>query len=116
MSGLVDLPLVMLQKAQHAAEAAAASARLLESEAGNRLAAIEARLNGIDGRLVSAEARLSALAAGQNAHTLALMRIADTQSEHTAVLLGHTARFDAIDRKLDTIEQTLTAIIGKLPQ
>lgn len=100
MSDIVDLPLVMLQKAQHAAEAAAASAKLLESEAGHRLAAIEGRLNGIDSRLVSAEARLSALYAGQNAHTLALMRIADTQSEHTA-------RFDAI-------EQTLASILAKL--
>ena len=30
MSGVIDLPLVMLQKAQNAAEAAAASAKLLE--------------------------------------------------------------------------------------
>ena len=37
MSGVVDLPLVMLQKAQHAAEAAAASAKLLMFEVGHRL-------------------------------------------------------------------------------
>jgi hypothetical protein len=93
MSGVVDLPTVMLQKAQHAAEAAAASSKLLESEAGHRLTSIEARMVGV-------EARLSALSAGQSAHTLALMRIADTQSEHTA-------RFDAIER-------TLAAILAKL--
>jgi hypothetical protein len=101
MSGIVDLPLVMLQKAQHAAEAAAASARLLESEAGHRLTSIEARLVGVEGRL-------SALSAGQSAHTLSLMRIADTQSEHTA-------RFDGIDKRFDGIEQTLANILAKLP-
>ena len=51
MSGIVDLPLVMLQKAQHAAEAAAASAKLLEFEAGNRLTSIEARLGAVEARL-----------------------------------------------------------------
>jgi hypothetical protein len=100
MSGVVDLPVVMLQKAQHAAEAAAASAKLLESEAGHRLTSIEARL-------VAVEARLSALAAGQSAHELSLMRIADTQSEHTA-------RFDGIDKRLASIEQALAAILAKL--
>ena len=44
MSGVIDLPLVMLQKAQKAAEAAAASAKLLESEVGHRLTSIEARM------------------------------------------------------------------------
>jgi hypothetical protein len=94
MSDVVDLPFVMLQKAQHAAEAAAASAKLLETEAGLRLTSIEARL-------VAVEGRLTGLAAGQNSHNLALMRIADTQSEHTA-------RFDKID-------QTLKDILAKLP-
>lgn len=40
-------------------------------------------------------------------HTLALMRIADTQSEHTA-------RFDTIDKRFDGIEQKLDAILAKL--
>ncbi len=143
MSDVVDLPLVILQKAQHAAEAAAASAKLLESEAGHRLTAIEARLVAVDNRLLSAEARLSALYAGQNAHTLALMRIADTQSEHTVRFAEHTARFDAIDNQFaehtarfdaidnqfaehtarfdaidkgfDGIVQTLASILAKLP-
>ena len=44
MSGVIDLPLVMLQKAQHAAEAAAASAKLLESEVDHRLTSLEARM------------------------------------------------------------------------
>jgi hypothetical protein len=101
MSGIVDLPLVMLQKAQHAAEAAAASAKLLESEAGHRLTSIEARMVGVEGRL-------STLAAGQSAHTIALMRIADTQSDHTA-------RFDAMDKRFDAIEATLAAILTRLP-
>jgi hypothetical protein len=100
MSGVVDLPLVMLQKAQHAAEAAAASAKLLESEASHRLTSIEARMVGVEGRL-------SALAAGQGAHTMALMQIADTQTEHSA-------RFDAIDKRFDGIEQTLAVILTKM--
>jgi hypothetical protein len=108
MSGVVDLPLVMLQKAQHAAEAAAASAKLLESEAGHRLTSIEVRLGGVEARLVGIEGRLSGLAGGQSSHTLALMRIADTQSEHTA-------RLDGIDKRLGGIEQTLAAILAKLP-
>jgi hypothetical protein len=115
MSGVVDLPLVILQKAQHAAEAAAASARLLETEAGSRLAAIEGRLNGIDQRLVSAEARLSALYAGQNAHALALMPIAGTQSEHTERLEGIEKRLEGIEKRFDGIGQTLAAILAKLP-
>ena len=94
MSDVVDLPLVILQKAQHAAEAAAASAKLLETEAGLRLTSIEARMVGVEGRL-------SSLYAGQGANTLTLMRIADTQTEHTA--------------RLDRIEQTLAAILAKLP-
>ncbi len=108
MSGVVDLPVVMLQKAQHAAEAAAASAKLLESEAGHRLTSIEARL-------VAVEGRLSALAAGQNAHELSLMRIADTQSEHTARFDGIDKRLDGIDRRLDGIEKSLANILAKLP-
>jgi uncharacterized protein YceH (UPF0502 family) len=122
MSGVVDLPLVMLQKAQHAAEATAALAKLFEVEAGNRLIAIEARLGSV-------EARLSSLYAGQNAHTTALMRIADIQSEHTTrlekieqTLTEHTARFDAIDKRFDAIDKrfdgigrTLADILAKLP-
>jgi hypothetical protein len=115
MSGVVDLPLVLLQKAQHAAEAAAASAKLLESEAGHRLTSIEARMVGVEGRL-------SALSAGQSAHSLALMRIADTQSEHTARFDGIDKRFDGIDKRFDGIdkrfdgiEHTLADILAKLP-
>ena len=48
LSEVTDLPLVILEKTRHAAEAAAASARLLESQAGTRLAAVEIRLNAID--------------------------------------------------------------------
>ena len=108
MSGIVDLPLVMFQKAQPAAAAAVASARLLESEAGHRLTSIEARLVGV-------EARLSLLSAGQSANTVSLMRIADTQSEHTARFEGIDTRFDGIDKRLDGIEQTLANILAKLP-
>jgi len=77
------------------------SAKLLESETGNRLTSIEARL-------VAVEGRLSALAAGQNAHELSLMRIADTQSEHTA-------QFEKINDRLDKIDQSLANILAKLP-
>jgi hypothetical protein len=108
MSGVVDLPLVILQKTQHAAEAAAASAKLLESEACHRLTAIEARFASVEGRLTSIESRLTHFAAGQTSHELAIMRIADIQSEHTA-------RFDAIDMRLDSIDRTLAAILAKLP-
>ncbi len=101
MSDIVDLPLVILQKAQHAAEAAAESAKMLETEAGLRLTSIEARLVGVEGRL-------SSLYAAQGSHTLSLMRIADTQSEHTA-------RFNGIDQRFDGIEQTLLKILAKLP-
>ena len=107
MSDIVDLPLVMLQKAQHAAEAAAASAKLLETEAGLRLTSIEARMVGVEGRL-------SSLYAGQGAHTLTLMRIADTQTEHTARFDGIDKRLDRIDERLDGVEQTLAAILAKL--
>ena len=108
MSGVIDLPLVMLQKAQHAAEAAAASAKLLESEVGHRLTSIEARMVGVEGRLTT-------LAAGQSVHELSLMRIADTQSEHTARFDAIDKRFDAIDKRFDAIDQALTDILGKLP-
>jgi hypothetical protein len=39
-----EMTLVMLQKVQHAMEAAAASAKLVEAEAGHRLNSTEARL------------------------------------------------------------------------
>ena len=114
MSDVVDLPLVLLQKAQHAAEAAAASARLLESEAGHRLTSVEARLVGIEGRI-------SALSAGQGAHTMSLMRVADVQSEHTARFDGIDKhlneideRFNGIDKRFAGIETTLASILAKL--
>ena len=108
MSGVIDLPLVMLQKAQHAAEAAAASAKLLESEVGHRLTSIEARMVGVEGRLTTGCRR-------ESAHELSLMRIADTQSEHTARFDAIDKRFDAIDKRLGAIDQALTDILGKLP-
>jgi hypothetical protein len=81
------------QQAKVAAEAAVASAKLLESEAGHRLSAMEARLGAIEGRIAN-------LAAGQNSHELAIMRIADTQADHTA--------------RLSRIETLLTDIARKL--
>jgi hypothetical protein len=57
--------------------------------------------------MVAVEARLSSLYAGQGTHTLALMRIADTQAEHTT-------RLDGLDKRLDGIEQALSAILAKL--
>ncbi len=101
MSDAIDLPMVILQKAQHAAEAAAASSKLLETEAGLRLTSIEARMVAVEGRLAS-------LYVGQGSHAVALMRIADIQSEHTG-------RFDGIDQRFDAIEKTLAAILAKIP-
>ena len=79
MSESTDWTLIVRasQQAKVAAEAAVASAKLLESEAGHRLTAMEARLGAIEGRIAN-------LAAGQNSHELAIMRIADTQADHTA--------------------------------
>jgi hypothetical protein len=48
------------------------------------------------------------LSVGQGADTQSLRRIADTQSEHTA-------RFDGLYERLDSIEQTLANILAKLP-
>jgi hypothetical protein len=114
MSGVVDLPLAMLQRAQHAAEAAAASAKLLESEAVHRLSSIETRLGGVEIRLIGVEGRLSALYAGQNGHTVTLMRMADVQSEHTVRLDAIDKRFDGIDKRFDGIERTLVNILARL--
>jgi hypothetical protein len=82
------------QQAKVAAEAAVASARLLESEVGHRLTAMEARLGAI-------EARLTNLAAGQSSHELAIMRVADTQADHTARLARIEVLVTDIARKLD---------------
>jgi hypothetical protein len=96
MSGNTDWTLIVLasQKAQVAAEAALASARLQESETGHRLTAIEARMVGVEGRLTT-------IGAGQSSHELAIMRVADTQADHTA--------------RLTRIEATLARIEAKLP-
>jgi hypothetical protein len=51
-----EMTLVMLQKVQHAMEAAAASAKLVEAEAGHRLNSTEARLVGIEGCLLAPSA------------------------------------------------------------
>ncbi len=109
MSDVVDLPMVMLQKAQHAAEAAAASASMLGTEAGLRLAAIEARLVGVEGRL-------SSMYNVQSSQTLALMRMADIQSEHTATLAEHTAILTEHTARFDKIDQTLAQILARLPE
>jgi hypothetical protein len=82
------------QQAKVAAEAAVASARLLESEVGHRLPAMEARLGAIEGRLTN-------LAAGQSRHELAIMRVADTQADHTARLARIEVLVTDIARKLD---------------
>src|SRR3954462_3435732 len=81
------------QQAKVAAEAAVASAKLLESEAGHRLTAMEARLASIEGRI-------SNLAAGQHGHEIAVMRIADTQADHTARLTRMEAILADIARKI----------------
>jgi hypothetical protein len=96
MSDNTDWTLIVMasQKAQVAAEAALASARLQESEAGQRLTAIEARMGGVEGRLTT-------IGAGQSSHELAIMRIAVTQADHTA--------------RLTRIEATLARIEAKLP-
>jgi chromosome segregation ATPase len=122
MSDIVDLPLVILQKTQRAAEAAAASAKLLEPEVGHRLTSVEARFAGVEGRLTSIEGRLTSiegrlthLAAGQTGHELAIMRIADTQSEHTATLTDHTSRLGRIETAIGQVQTSLDAIAAKLP-
>lgn len=81
MSESTDWTLIVRvsQQAKVAAEAAAASARLLETEVGHRLTATEARLTAI-------EARIANLAVGMNSHGLATMRVAETQADHTARL------------------------------
>jgi hypothetical protein len=81
------------QQAKVAAEAAVGSAKLLESEAGHTVSAMEARLGPIEGRIAN-------LAAGQNSHELAIMRIAGTQADHTA--------------RLTRIETLLTNVAQKL--
>jgi TolA-binding protein len=117
MSGNVDLTLIFMasQKAQTAAEAALASSQLLESEAGHRLGAIEARMGGVEGRLTT-------IAAGQNSHELAIMRIANTQADHTARLTRIEATLATMDGRIDDlaqsqqrIEQALAAIAARLP-
>jgi hypothetical protein len=119
MSGNIDWTLIVMasQKAQSAAEASLASARLLESEAGHRLTAIEARMGGVEGRLTT-------IAAGQNSHELSIMRIADTQADHTARLTRIEAKLYAIEATLATlptmesqqrIEQALADLTARLP-
>jgi len=95
MSESTDWTLIVRasQQAKVAAEAAVASAKLLESEAGHRLSAMEARLGAIEGRIAN-------LATGQNSHELAIMRIADTQADHTARLTRIETLLTDIARKL----------------
>jgi hypothetical protein len=81
------------QQAKVAAEAAVASAKLLESEAGHRLSAMEARLGAIEGGIANR-------APGQNTHEMAIMRIADTQADHTARLTRIETLLTGIARKL----------------
>ncbi len=109
MSDNADWTLIVRasQQAKVAAEAAVASARLLESEAGNRLASVEARLGSI-------EARIANLTTGQAGHELAIMRIADTQADHTARLTRIEARLDRIEGGFARTEVLLAAIAQKL--
>jgi hypothetical protein len=94
----IELGLILrnTQKAANAAEAALASARLLESETGQRLSAIEARM-------VAVEGRLTVITAGQNSLDRAVLRIAD-------MLVDHGGRLDRIDGRLDAIEATLATL------
>jgi septal ring factor EnvC (AmiA/AmiB activator) len=103
MSDNTDWTLIVRasQQAKVAAEAAVASAKLLESEAGNRLTTIEARLTGIEGRIAN-------IAAGQHSHELAIMRLADTQADHTA-------RLARIEATVTRIEALLADIARRLP-
>jgi hypothetical protein len=96
MSDNTDCTLIVRasQQAKVAAEAAVASARLLESEAGHRLTAMEARLGAIEGRITN-------IAAGQAGHEIAIVRIADTQADHTARLARIETLVTDIARKLD---------------
>jgi chromosome segregation ATPase len=109
MSDNTDWRLIVLasQKAQIAAEAAVASAQLLESEVGGRLTSVEARLGGIEGRM-------SNLFAGQASHERAIMRIAEIQAGHTVLLNEHTDRLTRIEGRLDGIEGRLTVETGQL--
>ena len=95
MSENIDWTLIVRasQQAKVAAEAAVASARPLETEAGHRLTAMEARLGAIEGRITN-------LAAGQSGHELAIMRVADTQADHTARLARIEVLLTDIARKL----------------
>lgn len=96
--GNVDWTLIVLasQKAQAAAEAAASMTTLLESEMGGRVTSIEARITSVEGRL-------SSIAAGQQGHSLAIMRIADTQADHTARLTRIEAMLGGIEASLESI-------------
>jgi hypothetical protein len=117
MSGNIDWTRIVMasQKAQAAAEGALSCAQLLQSEAGHRLTAIEARMGGVEGRL-------STISAGQNSRERAIMRIADTQADHTAHLTRIEAKLDSIEAAMDDlgqaqqrIEQALAAISARLP-
>jgi hypothetical protein len=103
MSSTADLTLIVRasQKAQAAAEGALAITERLAADFGHRLSAIEGRFSSLEGRV-------TVLAAGLDSVHRAVLRIADTQFEHSATLADHTARFDAID-------QALAAILAKLP-
>jgi hypothetical protein len=96
MSGAVDFTLILLsaQKAQNASEAALGVVTNLRAEHGGRLDSVEASLTGMS-------ARLTALSAGQDSLHRAVLRIADTQAEHTA--------------RLTDIAATLAAILAKSP-
>ena len=63
--------------------------------------------------MVGVEGRLTTLAAGQSAHEM--MRIADTQSEHTARFDAMDKLLDGMDKRFDAIDQALTDILRSLP-
>ena len=93
----------MPSEAELLASLARSEAELAAGQIGSRgemlrepdesIARMEARLSAIEGRIAN-------FAAGQNSHELAIMRIADTQADHTA--------------RMTRIETLLTNVAQKL--
>jgi len=65
--------------------------------------------------LTGIEARLTNLAAWQNGHELAVMRIAAPQSDHTARLADHTERLERIETAIGNLQRSIDTIAAKLP-
>ena len=70
----------------------------------DRLNAVEARLGAMEARLLAIGTRLGTLSSGQSSEELVLLRMADTQADHTArlrrieALLTEIARVNAPPR------------------